>query len=115
MKLSNLLKDGELVLLNGIDADDIEIRTGYVGDLLSDVLANAEPGALWFTVQRHKNILAVATAKDIPAIVLVNNIKADRELLETAGKMGIAILGTEKSGFDAGGIFYLMLKNDLHS
>ena len=103
----------DLTLLNGVDAEKIDVDSGYVGDLLSDVLANAKDGTLWFTVQKHKNILAVATAKDIPAIVIVNGIKADKELLDTACKMGIAILGAEKSSFDIAGEFFLMLKNDL--
>jgi hypothetical protein len=42
---------------------DQEVLSGYVSDLLSDVIANAEEGCLWITVQRHLNIIAVALLK----------------------------------------------------
>jgi len=35
-----------------------EIKDGYVGDLLSDVMGNAPAESIWLTVQSHVNILA---------------------------------------------------------
>ncbi|MCX6555994.1 MAG: hypothetical protein NTW95_00945, partial [Candidatus Aminicenantes bacterium] len=48
---------------------DQQVTGGYVSDLLSDVIANAEEGSLWITVQRHLNIIAVAQLKKLAGII----------------------------------------------
>ncbi|MFN2352021.1 MAG: iron-sulfur binding hydrogenase [Kiritimatiellia bacterium] len=54
--------------------DTLEVQAVYCGDLLSDVLAHAPPHALWFTIQSHVNIVAVAQLRDVAAVVLVNGV-----------------------------------------
>ncbi|MCX8009757.1 MAG: serine kinase, partial [Ignavibacteria bacterium] len=48
---------------------DREVLGGYCGDLLSDVMANCKAGFVWITMQVHLNIVAVATLKEISAII----------------------------------------------
>jgi hypothetical protein len=36
---------------------DVEVSGGYASDMLSDVLANAQPGSLWVTLQVHQNVM----------------------------------------------------------
>ncbi len=60
------------------------INKGYVSDLLSDVLANAEKGDLWITLQIHKNIVAVASMKELSGIILINSREPEKETIEKA-------------------------------
>jgi len=87
-----------------------EIQGGYVGDLLSDVLAHACSGCLWFTIQRHKNVIAVATAKDIAGIVVVNGVEPEAGLVEVAEKVGVPLFATEKDAFTCAGLLYPSVK-----
>ena len=54
----------------GAEGLDREVRRGYCGDLLSDVMANAPIGCVWLTVQGHQNIVAVALLREMAAVVL---------------------------------------------
>jgi len=70
MKLSELVRAlGYEVLVEGAEGD---VSAGYTSDLLSDVMANCPDEAVWITIQRHMNVIAVAQLKRISAIVMVN-------------------------------------------
>ncbi len=94
---------------NKTDISSIDIPIGYIGDLLSDVLAHAQSGSLWITIQKHKNILAVATAKDLAAIVIVNGIEPEESLLSSADTMDIPVFVTPESSFVIAGKLYSIL------
>jgi hypothetical protein len=82
---------------------------GYTGDLLSDVMANARKGNVWVTRQVHPNTVAVATLKELSAIIVVQGAKPDTDTLSRAEKEGIPILGSSLSAFEiAGRIFKLL-------
>ncbi|TYB30936.1 MAG: hypothetical protein FXF47_07055 [Candidatus Mcinerneyibacterium aminivorans] len=112
MKLSNIAEKIGLKLRNDVELDDIDIKSGYVGDLLSDVLANAPDNSLWFTVQKHQNIIAVADAKEIQGIVIVNNVNPDDVLLEKASKKGLPIFSFDNNSYFAAGKLYKLLENE---
>ncbi len=90
-------------------ADDTPIHDVYVSDLLSDVMANAKEGGLWITLQAHVNIVAVASMKNIIAVILVNGRRPDGETIEKAEAEGIALLGTDLNAFELAGTLYTML------
>ena len=112
MKLDIIANELNWKLLTKISLTKIDIDTGYSGDLLSDVLANCEPGSLWITIQKHKNILGVAAAKDISAIILTGGIIPDDELIETAEKRDLPVFTTEETAFITSGKLYRLLKKD---
>ncbi len=78
-----------------------EISHGYVCDLLSEVMGNAKPDTIWFTVQSHVNIVAVAVITGIKAIVLCNGHDYDEETIEKAKKEKIALFKTKLNTFEA--------------
>ena len=45
------------------------VENVYIGDLLSFVMANGKEGALWLTVQKHLNVVAVAELNDFAGII----------------------------------------------
>lgn len=111
MKISDVAKKLGLEYRCTGELPESDIQHGYAGDLLSDVLAHAKSGALWFTIQRHKNILAVATAKDVAGIVIVNGVEPEERLIESAEKMGIPVFTAKDDAFICSGRLYSLLNN----
>ena len=88
-----------------------EVNDGYVSDLLSDVMGNASEGDVWITLQTHKNVMAVASLKDVAAVVLVKGLKPDEDTLKQSNEENIPLLGTEMEAFEVAGQLYAMIKN----
>jgi predicted transcriptional regulator len=88
---------------------DQEVTSGYVSDLLSDVIANAEEGCLWITVQRHLNIVAVAQLKKLAGIVLSRGSAPDASVLDRAAQEGLFVLSTPDDSFTIAGKLYALI------
>jgi len=88
---------------------DPQVAGGYVSDLLSDVIANAEEGCLWITVQRHLNILAVAQLKKLAGIIISSGIEPEAAVLERAGQEGICVLSAATDSFNTAGRLYALI------
>jgi predicted transcriptional regulator len=110
MKTADIVKALNLTIYSGGIALDKNVSGGYVSDLLSDVMGNAHEGQVWITLQTHKNIMAVATLKDLPAIILVKGMKPDADTLLKSEEEGLPILGTELDTFTICGRLYELLK-----
>jgi len=104
MTLDEAAKTLECSVLAG-SAEDLrrEVRGGYVSDLLSDVMGNADDGCLWVTLQKHDNVVAVAHLKDLAAVVLVGGRRPEPQTLERASAEHVVILGTALSAWEAVG------------
>ena len=110
MNVRELAEKLNLTLFCGEQGLDSEITDGYTSDLLSDVMGNAKEGDIWITLQTHKNVVAIASLKDIAAVVLVKNNSPAEDVLKQAEEEGIPILGTDKSTFDISGQIYEIIK-----
>ena len=88
---------------------DQQVTGGYVSDLLSDVIANAEEGWLWITVQRHLNIIAVAQLKKLAGIIVSNGIEPEPAVLERAAKEGVFVLSSQADSFNTAGKLYALV------
>ena len=88
---------------------DNEIKGGYVSDLLSDVMGFAQEGNVWVTLQTHKNVIAIASLKELACVVLVKGNKPDDDMLEQAKDEGIPVLGTNEQTFEVAGKIYQFL------
>ena len=75
------------------------MRGGYASDLLSDVMANSGKGDIWVTMQKHVNIVAVATLNELAGIVLVNGRQPEQATVDRAREERIPIICTGASGF----------------
>jgi hypothetical protein len=78
---------------------DRPVTGGYVGDLLSCVMAGASSGDLWITVQGHPNVVAVATLVGISAIVVAEGARIDPGTAERANSEGIPLLSSPRRSF----------------
>ncbi|RJP76037.1 MAG: serine kinase [Candidatus Zixiibacteriota bacterium] len=82
------------------DTLDRPIIGGYSGDLLSDVMAHSHAGEIWITIQTHPNIIAVASLKELGAILLANGRAPLPETLEKAEMERISVLGSPLPAFE---------------
>lgn len=106
MKIKELIEKCELEVLNEIYEPDREVSGGYTSDLLSDVIANSEKDNLWITMQTHLNIIAVASLKELTAILIVMNREIDNDALEKAKEEKITIIRTKLTAFQISGMIY---------
>jgi predicted transcriptional regulator len=112
MKVCDLVKMLELKVFSGDSGLEKEITGGYSSDLLSDVMGNAKEGNVWITIQTHKNIMAVASLKEISAIILVKNLKPEDDVKNISNDEAIPILGTSLDAFMLAGKIYEKIKNE---
>ena len=85
---------------------ETEVSGGYVSDLMSDVIAHAEAGDLWLTVQVHANIVAVAAMKELSGIVLTGGREPEAETLRKAEAKKITVLASGLPAFELAGRLY---------
>lgn len=106
MKLKDLVEALSLELKTP-DADlEREVTGGYVSDLLSDVLGNAQEGYVWVTLQIHLNVVAVASLKGLSGIILVNSREPGEDTLKKAAEEKIPIMTTSLPTFELVGRLY---------
>lgn len=110
MKVSDLIEKLDLAVYAGKEAVSNDINGGYVSDLLSDVMGNAREGNVWITLQSHLNTIAVASLKDLSAIILVSGITPSAEVVSKAEEEGIPLLGTKEATFTIAGKIYQLIK-----
>ena len=106
MKLSDVVKEFGLEVITGSGLLDRVVTSGYVSDLLSDVLAHADEGTLWVTLHIHQNIVAVASHKDLAGIILVQGRQPEKDTIAKAEEEGIPILVSSLSAFELVGRLY---------
>lgn len=82
----------------------------YVSDLLSDVMAHACEGDLWITLQTHPNIVAVASLKNLAAIIITNNRSPEEETLKKAYEERVTVATSRLSTFETSGMLYQLLR-----
>lgn len=109
MVLMSLAEQLNLTVRCCRDKLDRIVTGGYVGDLLSDVIAHSEKGNVWITRQSHLNIVAVAELKEHAGIIVVLGRTLEEDTVERAGQAGIPILTTELTGFEVAGKLYELL------
>ena len=116
MKLNQIVEKLNLEVRSDAGNMDVEVRNGYVSDLLSDVLANSEENDLWITLQIHPNTVAIANMKGLAAIVIINSREPEEENLENAKEKGVTIAVSSMTAFELSGRLYALglsgAKND---
>ncbi|MBO7586143.1 MAG: serine kinase [Bacteroidales bacterium] len=109
MTVKDLIEKMNLTIFCGEENVGNEIKGGYVSDLLSDVMGFAQEGNVWVTLQTHKNVIAIASLKELACVVLVKGNKPDDDMLEQAKDEGIPVLGTNEQTFEVAGKIYQFL------
>src|SRR3989339_1761422 len=110
MKVKDIAQKMNLKVYSCEDALDNIVTGGYSSDLLSDVMGHSKEGQLWITLQTHKNIIGVASLRDLSAIILVKGFTPDFETIKLSESENIPILGSDLDAFELCGELYQLLK-----
>lgn len=82
------------------------IHYGCASDLMSDVLAFSQSGAVLLTGLATVQTIQTADIADIKAVIFVRGKKPDPSVISIARERGMPILGTEYSMYEACGLLY---------
>jgi serine kinase of HPr protein (carbohydrate metabolism regulator) len=110
MKVSDLVETLNLKIFSAKEGLTRSVNGAYVSDLLSDVMGNAAEGEIWITLQTHQNVMAVASLKELAAVILVKNLEPEKEMLEKSEEEGIPVLGTSMQTFETAGKLFNLIK-----
>ena len=109
MTVQDIVDKLNLTVFSGSQGLAAMIAGGYASDLLSDVMGNADSGYVWITLQAHKNVIAIASLKELAAVILVKGITPDEETLSLSNQEGIPILGSALETCELAGKLYGLL------
>jgi len=90
----------------GDDQLDMEVKTAFGADLMSDVLAFAKTGSLLLTGLTNPQIVRTSDVLDIAAIIMVRGKRPLPETIRLAEELNIPILGTKYILFETVGRLY---------
>lgn len=113
MKVRDMISALDLQVFSGEEGLDNEVTSGYTSDLLSDVMGNINEGAAWITLQTHKNVVAIASLRDIAAVIFVKGLVPDAATVVQSNAEGIPLLGSELQAFELSGKLYEQFKNQI--
>jgi predicted transcriptional regulator len=88
-----------LKVLSGDGLLERAVSGGYASDLLSYVMAKAQPAEVWVTLQAHPNVVAVASLTDVACVIITEGIQPDEVTLAKARQEGVILLGTNEDTF----------------
>ncbi|MCE5266191.1 MAG: hypothetical protein LLG97_21995 [Deltaproteobacteria bacterium] len=106
MRLRDVQKILDAEVLVGAEKLDMEVRTAFAADLMSDVLAFADSGCLLLTGLTNPQVIRTADVLDIAAIILVRGKKPPPETLRAAMDKNIPVLATKFILFESAGRLY---------
>jgi len=100
-----------LKVVSGEKGLNKDVNGAYVSDLLSDVMGCATDGQIWITLQTHKNIMAIASLKDLAAIILVKGLAPATDCEEQSNNEQIPILSSDLATYEISGRLFNLLNN----
>ena len=111
MKVKEMIENLNLTLLTKDVSEDAlyaEVEGGYASDLLSNAMAQAQPGMVWVTMQGHQNVAAVASLIGLSAVIVAGDGPVANDTLHKANLNDVVIAATEESAFDVVGKLYAL-------
>jgi imidazolonepropionase-like amidohydrolase len=100
MTLQEIIDNLGLTLLTDKkDFGRVVPASGYTSDLLSCVMAGAQHGGIWVTLQAHANIVAVGALLELSAIIITEGAMPDQDTVDKANEEGITLLSTSRPTF----------------
>lgn len=109
MKVSQLISNLGLKTIAAGNLDR-EITNCYICDMLSYVMARAQYGDAWITVQTNVNVVAVAALADCACVIVPEDIPVEPATVKRAAEHEVTILSAPQTAFE---IAYEIGKNIL--
>ena len=104
--LQALIECTEGTLLTNGAGQPVEIRGAGAADLMSDVLACVQPGAVLLTGLCNPQVVRTAQMADVAAVVLVRGKQPDAGTLALASQEGIPLISSPLGLFELCGRLY---------
>ncbi len=96
----------DATILAGENHLDVEVKTAFSADLMSDVLAFAKPGSIMITGLTNPQIVRIASIVDNSAILIVRGKIPPAETIALAEELEIPLLSTKYILFETSGRLY---------
>jgi len=106
LKLRDVKEILDADVIVGEDKLDMEVKTAFGADLMSDVLAFAKAGSILLTGLTNDQVIRTADILDIAAIILVRGKRASADTVNLARELKIPILSTKYILFETAGRLY---------
>jgi len=106
LKLREVKEILDADVIVGTEKLDMEVKTAFGADLMSDVMAFAKPGSLLLTGLTNAQVIKTAATRHIAAIILVRGKEPSPEAIKLAKELQIPILATKYILFETAGILY---------
>jgi predicted transcriptional regulator len=106
LKLREVKEILEADVIVGEEKLDMEVKTAFGADLMSDVMAFAKAGSLLLTGLTNAQVIKTAATRHIAAIILVRGKEPSTEAINLARELQIPILATKYILFETAGILY---------
>ena len=99
MKVREIAQALNLQVVAGSDALERNVAGGYCADLLSCVMARAQKGNVWLTLQAHPNVIAVAALSEIAAVIVTEGATIPADVAARAITEKVVLLATPHTTF----------------
>ena len=99
MNLAEICRELSLEVRTGAGRLEREVTGGYASDLLSCVMARAQAGNIWVTLQAHPNIVAVASLLNLAGVIITEGVVPDETTVSKAEEEGVVLLLTPLTTF----------------
>ncbi len=106
MKLSEVKDILNAEVIVGEECLDMDVKTAFGADLMSDVLAFAKSGSMLLTGLTNTQVVRTANVLDIAAIILVRGKKPSSDTIQLATELKIPLLSTKFILFETAGRLY---------
>ena len=106
MKLREVKEILDADVIVGTEKLDMEVKTAFGADLMSDVMAFAKAGSLLLTGLTNAQVVKTAATRHIAAIILVRGKEPSPEAVDLAKELQIPILTTQYILFETAGRLY---------
>ena len=100
MKLNEIIKLVDGIVLTPDLNTNINIHGGYGADLMSDVLAASQPGAALLTGLTNPQVVRTAQMADFRAIIFVRGKQPQRETLDLANQENMPLITSPLGMFE---------------
>jgi predicted transcriptional regulator len=106
LKLQEVKEILDADVIVGMEKLDMEVKTAFGADLMSDVMAFAKADSLLLTGLTNAQVVKTAATRHIAAIILVRGKEPSPEAVALARELQIPILTTQYILFETAGRLY---------
>ena len=113
MKLQEIAKTIDGNVITSVNNGSINYEMAFASDLMSDVLTLINDNLVLITglatLQTHKNVMAIASLKDLAAVILVKGLVPEEDTSAQSDLEGIPVLGSGQQTFEVAGKLYELI------